>query len=69
MLLQTLGPGSVGLECAQRLAEVTGRIPGYENLIRFDAAGRVACSAADTPADPARAIFVRSDGRPSAYRP
>jgi len=62
VLLQTLGPGSVGLECAQRLAEVTGRIPGYENLIRFDAAGRVACSAADTPADPARATrpwFVR----------
>ena len=55
VLLETLGPGSVGFECAQRLAEVAVRIPGYENLIRFDAAGRVACSAADTPADPERA--------------
>ncbi len=55
VLLQTLGPGSVGLECAQRLAEVAARIPGYENLMRFDAFGRVACSAASTPADPGRA--------------
>lgn len=54
ILLQTLAPTSVGIECAQRLAEVTRRIPGYANLIRFDSIGRVACSAATTPPDPAR---------------
>ncbi len=55
ILLETLGPGSVGLACAQRLAEVTGRVPGYENLIRFDRVGRVACAADTVPADPDRA--------------
>jgi two-component sensor histidine kinase len=55
ILLQTLAPGSVGFQCAQRLAEVTQRIPGYANLIRFDSRGRVACAAGDVPADPARA--------------
>jgi two-component sensor histidine kinase len=55
VLLQTLASGSVGFECGQRLAEVAARIKGYDNLIRFDAGGRVACAAADVPADPARA--------------
>ncbi len=55
VLLQTVTPGSVGYQCATRLAEVKGRIPGYDNLIRFDEAGRVACSAAGAPADPIRA--------------
>ena len=55
VLLQTLGPGSVGLECAQRLADVRSRLPGYANLVRFDARGRVVCAAATTPADPTRA--------------
>ncbi|WP_164468240.1 sensor histidine kinase PhyK [Caulobacter vibrioides] len=54
VLLQTLGPGSVGLECAQRLADVRARLPGYANLIRFDARGRVSCAAATTPYDPQR---------------
>ncbi|MDB5477065.1 MAG: sensor histidine kinase [Phenylobacterium sp.] len=54
ILLQTLAPGSVGFQCAQRLAEVTQRIPGYANLIRFDSRGRVACAAGDVPADPGR---------------
>jgi len=54
VLLETLAPGSVGFQCAQRLAEVRGRIPGYANLIRFDPIGRVACAAATSPADPAR---------------
>src|SRR5688500_9514370 len=36
VLLQTLAPGAVGFQCAQRLAQVTDRIPGYLNLIRFD---------------------------------
>ncbi len=55
ILLETLAPGSVGFECAQRLAQVARRIPGYENLIRFDRRGRVACAAATVPADPRRA--------------
>ncbi|MGA0603701.1 sensor histidine kinase [Caulobacter sp. KR2-114] len=54
VLLETLAPGSVGFQCAQRLAEVRGRIPGYANLIRFDSIGRVACAAATAPADPTR---------------
>ena len=54
VLLETLGPGSVGLECARRLQAVQSRLPGYANLIRFDARGRVACSAATTPPDPLR---------------
>lgn len=58
VLLQTLGPRSVGLECAQRLADVRARLPGYANLIRFDARGRVACAAATTPYDPQRGARV-----------
>ncbi|RAK59791.1 sensor histidine kinase [Phenylobacterium hankyongense] len=54
ILLQTLAPGSIGFQCAQRLAQVTHRVPGYANLIRFDRSGRVACAAADVPADPVR---------------
>lgn len=54
ILLETLAPGSVGFNCAQRLAEVTQRIPGYHNLIRFDRIGRVACAGGTVPADPAR---------------
>lgn len=54
VLLQTLGPGTVGLECAQRLADMRARLPGYANLIRFDARGRVACAAATTPYDSQR---------------
>lgn len=51
ILLETLGPGSVGLQCAQRLAQITDRIPGYNNLIRFDRDGRVACAARSVPLD------------------
>ncbi len=55
ILLQTLAPGAVGYQCAQRLSEVTERIPGYLNLIRFDRQGRVVCSARTVRADPDRA--------------
>jgi two-component sensor histidine kinase len=55
ILLETLAPGSVGFSCAQRLAEITERIPGYENLIRFDRTGRVACAAGSVPPDATRA--------------
>jgi two-component sensor histidine kinase len=55
ILLETLAPGSVGFQCAQRLAQVAHRIPGYANLIRFDRNGRVACAAGGVPNDPHRA--------------
>ena len=54
ILLQTLQPGSIGFQCRERLSEVTRRIPGYTNLIRFDGRGRVACAAGDVPDDPVR---------------
>ena len=56
ILLQTLAPGAIGYQCADRLAEVTRRIPGYANLVRFDRRGRVACAAADVPLDPQRTL-------------
>ncbi|WP_293380608.1 sensor histidine kinase [Phenylobacterium sp. SCN 70-31] len=54
VLLQTLAPGAVGFQCAQRLADVKERIPGYLNLVRFDRLGRVVCAAGGVPADPQR---------------
>ncbi len=55
VLLQTLAPGAVGFQCQKRLEQVTARIPGYLNLIRFDRQGRVVCAAGGVPADLARA--------------
>jgi len=55
ILLHTLAPDSLGYACALRLAEVSGRIPEYANLVRFDRRGRVACAAGSVPADPGRA--------------
>jgi two-component sensor histidine kinase len=83
ILLQTLAPGSVGFQCAQRLAEVTQRIPGYANLIRFDSRGRVDCAAGDVPPDQQRAmrpwfqqlaagqplVITRDPGSPYAQEP
>jgi two-component sensor histidine kinase len=54
VLLETVAPEAVGVQCAQRLSEIAARIPGYINLIRFDAEGRVTCAAASVPANPAR---------------
>ncbi|MDB5472145.1 MAG: histidine kinase [Caulobacter sp.] len=54
ILLETLAPRVVGLDCASRLGDITRRLPGYANLIRFDAQGRVACAAASAPADAER---------------
>jgi two-component sensor histidine kinase len=55
VLLQTLAPGSVGFQCASRLADVAAHIKGFDNLIRFQASGRLACAAANVPGDPDRA--------------
>src|SRR5438552_10544010 len=49
ILLDTLAPQAVGLQCGPRLAQVNARVPGYVNLIRFDRIGRVSCSAARVP--------------------
>jgi len=54
ILLETLGPGVIGMDCSSRLTEVRQRLGGYANLIRFDGIGRVACAADDVPADPER---------------
>jgi len=58
ILLQTLAPGSIGFQCANRLADVARSIPGYANLVRFDSHGRVACAAADVR--PQRTLLSRS---------
>ncbi len=54
VLLETLAPQSLSLECAQRLSEITTRLAGYDNLIRFDRFGRVSCAARSVPADALR---------------
>jgi two-component sensor histidine kinase len=54
ILLDTLAPQAVGLQCAERLTQVAARVPGYVNLIRFDRIGRVNCAAASVPEDPTR---------------
>ena len=69
VLLETLAPGAVGFYCAQRLAQITQDLPGYDNLIRFDSTGRVACAAATVSARTNRRSddwFARLDrGEPS----
>ncbi len=51
VLLETLGPGVIGMDCSSRLTEIRQRLGGYANLIRFDGIGRVACAADRVPAD------------------
>jgi len=46
VLIETLAPEAVGYQCVQRLSELSHRLAGYENLIRYDAQGRVTCAAA-----------------------
>jgi two-component sensor histidine kinase len=54
VLLQTLNPGAIGLQCSPRLAEAMQRSGGFANLIRLDALGRVSCAARTVGADPGR---------------
>ncbi|HZC15772.1 MAG TPA: sensor histidine kinase [Caulobacteraceae bacterium] len=69
VLLETLASQSIGPACAERLSEISHRLGGYENLIRFDPAADVTCSAAPVPADPTRGAsdwFARlAAGEPS----
>ncbi len=45
VLLESLSPTTVGLECAPRLAQLLDKTQGYENFIRFNAEGRIQCAA------------------------
>ena len=54
VLLETLAPGVIGFSCAGKLNDITRRLPGYANLIRFEPTGRVSCAANTVPADPQR---------------
>jgi two-component sensor histidine kinase len=54
VLLETLSPGSVGFECADRLSQIARQLPGYHNLIRLSASGRVSCAATSVTARPTR---------------
>ncbi len=57
ILLDTLGPQSVGLSCAPRLSDVSRRLSGYEKLIRYSATGRVICASASAPSAAGEAFF------------
>lgn len=46
IFLATLAPTAAGPECGARLKDIKARIPGYANLVRFDASGRVVCASA-----------------------
>ncbi|HEX4181446.1 MAG TPA: sensor histidine kinase [Caulobacteraceae bacterium] len=54
VLLQTLTPAAIGYQCSQGLNEVVQDFPGYDNLARFNAIGRIACATANVSADPDR---------------
>jgi two-component sensor histidine kinase len=54
VLLETLTPEAIGLQCSPRLAEAMQRSGGFANLIRLDAYGRVACAAGNVGPDPGR---------------
>ncbi|WP_411288400.1 sensor histidine kinase [Phenylobacterium sp.] len=83
VLLQSLAPSAVGVQCGSRLAQVTRKVPGYLNLIRFDRTGRVVCAAGEAPADSQRAerpwfkrlvagdqlVITREPGFPYAREP
>jgi two-component sensor histidine kinase len=54
VLLETLNPAAIGLQCSPRLAEAMHRSRGFANLIRLDAYGRLSCAAGTVRADPGR---------------
>jgi two-component sensor histidine kinase len=54
VMLETLTPSTVGLQCAERLSEILERAPGFANLSRFDSEGGVVCSARGAAASPDR---------------
>ena len=54
VVLQTVTPGAVGVECAPRLGDLMARTPGIINLVRLDRNGRVECAADSVMGDPRR---------------
>ncbi len=45
VVLETVSPETVGLQCAPRLRELMARTPGMLNMVRLDRDGRVVCAA------------------------
>ena len=45
VVLETVSPETVGVQCAPRLRELMARTPGMLNMVRLDRAGRVVCAA------------------------
>jgi len=64
VLLETLSPEAIGLQCSPRLAEAMQRSRGFANLIHLDAYGRVSCAAGSVGPDPGGRCHrgSRSDG-------
>ena len=56
VLLETLNPAVIGLQCSPSLAQAMSRSPGFSNLIRLDALGRLSCAAGTIGADPGRRL-------------
>jgi two-component sensor histidine kinase len=55
VLLETLSPAAIGVQCSPRLAEAMRRSGGgFSNLIRLDPNGRVSCAAGTVGEDPGR---------------
>lgn len=52
VLLANVSLSTVGLACAPSLASLLNHTSGYDNFIRFNASGRVQCSAASTRPGP-----------------
>jgi len=55
VVLETVTPETVGVECAPRLRELMARTPGMLNMVRLDRAGRVVCAADSVTGDSRRA--------------
>jgi two-component sensor histidine kinase len=73
VVLETVTPATVGVQCAPRLAELMQHMPGVVNLVRLDRFGRVACAADSVLGDRSRssAEWFRSlkAGGPSVMEP
>jgi two-component sensor histidine kinase len=55
VVLETISPETVGVQCAPRLREVMSRTTGVLNMVRLDSIGRVDCAAASVTGDRSRA--------------
>ena len=55
VVLETISPETVGVQCAPRLQELMNRTTGVLNLVRLDRIGRVDCAAASVTGDRSRA--------------